>query len=141
MRVISLSIAATMAFAFAATAQDISSHRHGNSSIDGTRNNGHAENHDWYKQLKQAWYRLLLLQRHGERNRRRLPSDARLPHRRRHVEGADRRALAAGAAASRAAEAGTRRQFTHLRWKERDDLLLHRRLAEELTRTIHTDLL
>ena len=53
MRVISLSIAATMAFAFAATAQDISSHRHGNSSIDGTRNNGHAENHDWYKQLKQ----------------------------------------------------------------------------------------
>ena len=53
MRVISLSIAATMAFAFAATAQDISSHRHGNSSIDGTRNNGHAENHDWYKELKQ----------------------------------------------------------------------------------------
>ena len=53
MRVISLSIAATMAFAFAATAQDISSHRHGNSSIDGTRNNGHAENHDWYKGLKQ----------------------------------------------------------------------------------------
>ena len=53
MRVVSLSIAATMAFAFAATAQDISSHRHGNSSIDGTRNNGHAENHDWYKGLKQ----------------------------------------------------------------------------------------
>ncbi|TMJ30401.1 MAG: hypothetical protein E6G95_05370 [Alphaproteobacteria bacterium] len=52
MRVISLSIAATMAFAFAATAQDISSHRHGD-SIDGIRNDGHAENHDWYKGLKQ----------------------------------------------------------------------------------------
>ena len=49
----SLRAISTMAFAFAATAQDISSHRHGNSSIDGTRNNGHAENHDWYKQLKQ----------------------------------------------------------------------------------------
>jgi hypothetical protein len=52
MRVVSLSIAATMAFAVAATAQDISSHRHGNTS-DGTRNIGHAENHDWYKELKQ----------------------------------------------------------------------------------------
>jgi hypothetical protein len=52
MRVVSLSIAVTMAFALAATAQDISSHRHGNTS-DGTRNIGHAEHHDWYKELKQ----------------------------------------------------------------------------------------
>lgn len=51
MRVVSLSIAATLAFALPATAQD--SHQHGSSTIDGTRNIGHAENHDWYKDLKQ----------------------------------------------------------------------------------------
>jgi hypothetical protein len=57
MRVVCLSIAASLAIALPATApalaQDISSHQHGNSTIDGTRNIGHAENHDWYKDLKQ----------------------------------------------------------------------------------------
>ena len=52
MRVVSLSIAVSVAFAFAAAAQDSSSHRHDNDS-DGTRNVGHAENHDWYRELKQ----------------------------------------------------------------------------------------
>jgi len=52
MRVVSLSIAASVAFALAAAAQDMSSHRHGN-DFDGTRNVGHAENHDWYQDLKQ----------------------------------------------------------------------------------------
>ena len=52
MRVVSLSIAASVAFGLAAAAQDMSSHRHGNDT-DGTRNVGHAENHDWYKELKQ----------------------------------------------------------------------------------------
>jgi hypothetical protein len=52
MRVVSLSIAATLAFALTAAAQDNSSHRHGN-AVDGTRNIGHAENHDWYSGLKQ----------------------------------------------------------------------------------------
>jgi hypothetical protein len=52
MRVVSFSIAASVAFGLAAAAQDMSSHRHGN-DIDGTRNVGHAENHDWYKELKQ----------------------------------------------------------------------------------------
>ena len=51
MRVVSLSIAVSAAFAFAAAAQDSSSH-HDNDS-EGTRNVGHAENHDWYKELKQ----------------------------------------------------------------------------------------
>jgi hypothetical protein len=50
MRVVPLSIAATVAFAFTASAQDIATHRH---DYDGTRNIGHAENHDWYKDLKQ----------------------------------------------------------------------------------------
>src|SRR5436190_18728838 len=50
MRVVSLSIAATLAFAVAAAAQDIS-HRH--DPVDGARNVGHAENHDWYQKLKQ----------------------------------------------------------------------------------------
>jgi hypothetical protein len=53
MRVVSLSIAASVALALAANAQDISSHQHGTSDVDGTRNVGHAENHDWYQQLKQ----------------------------------------------------------------------------------------
>jgi hypothetical protein len=52
MRVVPLSIAATMAFVLAAAAQDTSSHRHGN-TVDGIRNIGHAENHDWYRELKQ----------------------------------------------------------------------------------------
>src|SRR5438067_11636992 len=52
MRVVSLSIAATVALAFAAAAQDISSHRHGD-TIVGQHGQGHAENHDWYKELKQ----------------------------------------------------------------------------------------
>jgi hypothetical protein len=53
MRVVSLSIAASVVLALAANAQDISSHQHGNGDYDGTRNVGHAENHDWYKDLKQ----------------------------------------------------------------------------------------
>ena len=52
MRVVSLSIAATVALAFTAAAQDISSHRHGD-TIVGQHGQGHAENHDWYKELKQ----------------------------------------------------------------------------------------
>jgi len=53
MRLVPLSIAASVALAFTAAAQDISSrHRHDN-DIDGTRNVGHAENHDWYRELKQ----------------------------------------------------------------------------------------
>jgi hypothetical protein len=51
MRVVSLSIAAA-AFAFAAAAQDMSTHRHGDTII-GQHGQGHAENHDWYKGLKQ----------------------------------------------------------------------------------------
>ena len=38
--------------AFAAAAQDMSSHRHGD-TIVGQHGQGHAENHDWYKELKQ----------------------------------------------------------------------------------------
>jgi hypothetical protein len=63
MRVLSLSVAATMVFAFTAAAQDMSSnHSHdGQSTIDGQtgdgqtgqRGHGHAENHDWYQKLKQ----------------------------------------------------------------------------------------
>jgi len=52
MRVVSLSIAATVVFALTAAAQDISHRQHGN-DVDGTRNVGHAENHDWYQKLKQ----------------------------------------------------------------------------------------
>jgi len=52
MRVVSLSVAAIVAFAFAAAAQDMSSHRHGD-TIVGQHGQGHAENHDWYKELKQ----------------------------------------------------------------------------------------
>jgi hypothetical protein len=51
MRFVFLSIAATVVCAVTAAAQDISSHRH--DRVDGTRNVGHAENHDWYKDLKQ----------------------------------------------------------------------------------------
>jgi hypothetical protein len=63
MRVLSLSVALTMAFALTAKAQDISGsdvphHAHNDqlmdgSPIDGQRDHGHAENHDWYKNLKQ----------------------------------------------------------------------------------------
>jgi hypothetical protein len=44
-----------MVFAFTAAAQDISSAQpHGDQSmVDGTWGHGHAENHDWYKDLKQ----------------------------------------------------------------------------------------
>jgi hypothetical protein len=52
MRVLALSAAATMAFALCATAQDMSHLRNGD-EIDGQRSHGHAENHDWYKDLKQ----------------------------------------------------------------------------------------
>jgi hypothetical protein len=53
MRVVPLSIAASVMFALTASAnaQDIATHQH--DDIDGTRNVGHAENHDWYKDLKQ----------------------------------------------------------------------------------------
>jgi hypothetical protein len=50
MRVVPLSLAASVAFGFTAAAQDIAIHRH---DPDGTRNVGHAENHDWYKDLRQ----------------------------------------------------------------------------------------
>jgi hypothetical protein len=50
MRVVSLSIAASLVFGLNAAAQDIATHHH---DYDGTRNVGHAENHDWYKDLKQ----------------------------------------------------------------------------------------
>lgn len=51
MRVVPLSIAASVLFALSAAAQDIAHlHEH---EPDGTRNVGHAENHDWYKELKQ----------------------------------------------------------------------------------------
>ncbi len=52
MRVLSLSVAATVAFALAATAQDMSTHQNGDTII-GQHGQGHAENHDWYKELKQ----------------------------------------------------------------------------------------
>ena len=48
MRLVSLSIAASLAFGLNAAAQDIATHQH---DSDGTRNIGHAENHDWYKEL------------------------------------------------------------------------------------------
>jgi hypothetical protein len=51
MRVLSLSIAASLISALGAAAQDIPIHPH--NSSDGIRNVGHAENHDWYRQLKQ----------------------------------------------------------------------------------------
>jgi hypothetical protein len=46
MRVSSLSVAASLslAFSFAAMAQD---------ALDGRHGHGHAENHDWYRELKQ----------------------------------------------------------------------------------------
>jgi hypothetical protein len=52
MRVVSLSIAASVAFAFTAAAQDISTRQHGN-TITGQHGHGHAEGHDWYRELKQ----------------------------------------------------------------------------------------
>ncbi len=63
MRILAFSVAATMTLAFAAFAQDSSREtHHGPTSdqptvdrptIDGQRNHGHAENHEWYKKLKQ----------------------------------------------------------------------------------------
>jgi hypothetical protein len=50
MRVVPLSLAASVAFGLGAAAQDIAIHQH---DPDGTRNVGHAENHDWYRELKQ----------------------------------------------------------------------------------------
>ena len=56
MRIVPLSIAASLLFALGAAAtanaqdQDIATHQH---DYDGTRNDGHAENHDWYKGLMQ----------------------------------------------------------------------------------------
>jgi hypothetical protein len=52
MRIFPLSIAAILAFALGAAAQDIPTNRHDH-PVDGTRNVRHAENHDWYKELKQ----------------------------------------------------------------------------------------
>lgn len=56
MRVLALSVAATLAFALAAhgaAAQDMSSNHHDQDSIDGQWGHGHAENHDWYRNLRQ----------------------------------------------------------------------------------------
>jgi hypothetical protein len=55
MRVLPLTVAATMVFALTTAAQDMSSnHSHGSqSTVDGQWGNGHAENHDWYQRLKQ----------------------------------------------------------------------------------------
>ena len=56
MRIVPLSIAASLLFALSAAAtanaqdQDIATHQH---EYDGTGNFGHAENHDWYKDLTQ----------------------------------------------------------------------------------------
>jgi hypothetical protein len=51
MRVVPLStVAASAIFALTANAQDIATHQ---PDVDGTRNIGHAENHDWYTDLKQ----------------------------------------------------------------------------------------
>jgi hypothetical protein len=52
MRVVPLSVAAVVSFAVTAAAQDIAEHHHRH-AYDGTRNYGHSENHDWYKDLKQ----------------------------------------------------------------------------------------
>ena len=49
MRVLSLSLVVLLALAGNAAAQD----RHDGHSSDGQWGNGHAENHDWYKELKQ----------------------------------------------------------------------------------------
>lgn len=63
MRVLALSVAVVMASALSAAAQDVSSHAHRDQSsddqlrdvapIDGVWGHGHAEHHDWYKNLKQ----------------------------------------------------------------------------------------
>ncbi len=51
MRLFTFMVAAMTTFALAAAAQDMS-HARGN-GIDGQRGHGHAENHDWYQNLKQ----------------------------------------------------------------------------------------
>ncbi len=54
MRILPLLVALTMGPALSAAAQDISTGGHGDqSTIDGQWGHGHAENHDWYKDLKQ----------------------------------------------------------------------------------------
>ena len=53
MRVLSLSVAATMAFALTAAAQDMSANHSHSTPIDGEWGHGHAENHDWYQKLTQ----------------------------------------------------------------------------------------
>jgi hypothetical protein len=52
-RVLPLSVALTMAVAMSTAAQEMSSHAHENDMLDGRWGHGHAENHDWYKNLKQ----------------------------------------------------------------------------------------
>ena len=128
MRVVPLSIAASVAFAFAANAQDIATHQH---DYDGTRNIGHAENHDWYQGLTQpgTGYSCCNGTVNGVEGDCR-PTRAYL-QRQRHVDGDGQRPLDAGAAARGAAAPGARWQFTHLCREERHDLLFHRRLTEE----------
>ena len=47
-------VTATLALSLCAHAQDRSAHDHGGqSTIDGQWGRGHAENHDWYKDLRQ----------------------------------------------------------------------------------------
>ncbi|SKA35590.1 hypothetical protein SAMN02745126_05689 [Enhydrobacter aerosaccus] len=54
MRVISLAVALTLGVALSVAAQDMSAPGHHDpSAIDGWRDHGHAQNHDWYKNLKQ----------------------------------------------------------------------------------------
>jgi hypothetical protein len=54
MRVLSLGVAAVLTLACTAAAQDLhGSGRHSGPPTDGQWGNGHTENHDWYKDLKQ----------------------------------------------------------------------------------------
>ena len=82
-----------------------------------------------------AGHGLLVLQRHRQRNRRRLPPDPGLPQRRRPVVCSAQRPLGAGAAARRAEATRTRRPLAHLRQQKRHDLLLSGRLAQDLKGT------
>ena len=102
------------------------------STIDGQRGHGHAENHDWYKDLKQPGTGYSCC--NGTFNG--VEGDCR-PTRAYQTEDGAWRALVDGRwqlVPPRAVlqQSRTRRQFTYLRRKERHDLLLHRRLAEEL---------
>jgi hypothetical protein len=53
MRAFALSAAAAVVFALAASAQESNRHSMDSSTLDGQWGHGHAENHDWYKNLKQ----------------------------------------------------------------------------------------